>query len=152
MPDKFEAGSHNAIGIAGLAAALDWLLEQTIEKLAAHDLDLVRTFIEGVSDIQGLTYHGPQGVKNRLGVFSVTINGLAPQELSAILETHYGILTRSGLHCAPLAHQAIGTLEQGGATRLSFSPFLTKQDVKYATDALAEITTSAPSPFGRGPG
>ena len=143
MPDKFEAGSHNAIGIAGLAAGVEWLLEQGIEKLAAHDLDLVRTFIEGVGDVEGLTYHGPQGVKNRLGVFSVSVRGLDPQELSAVLESHYGILTRSGLHCAPLAHGALGTLEKGGTTRFSFGPFLTRQDVKYATDALAEAASAA---------
>ena len=55
------------------------------------------------------------------------------------LETSYGVLTRAGLHCAPLAHAAFGTIDRGGTTRLSFGPFLSKQDVKYATDALAEI-------------
>jgi cysteine desulfurase/selenocysteine lyase len=152
MPDKYEAGTHNAIGIAGLAAGVDWILEQGVEKLAAHDLDLVRTFIDGAGGVEGLTYHGPQGVKNRLGVFSVTLQGFDPQELAAVLESHYGILTRAGLHCAPLAHQALGTLQDGGTTRFSFSPFLTKQDVKYATDALAEIAAATPSPAGRGRG
>jgi selenocysteine lyase/cysteine desulfurase len=80
----------------------------------------------------------------------VTLRGLDPQELAAILESHYGILTRAGLHCAPLAHQALGTFQYGGATRFSFSPFLTKQDVKYATDALAEIAASGVTPAWRG--
>jgi selenocysteine lyase/cysteine desulfurase len=105
-------------------------------------LDLVRTFIEGVSGVEGLTYYGPQGVKNRLGVFGVRVEGLEPHELAAVLETHYGILTRAGLQCAPLAHGALGTAEYGGTVRLSFGPFLTKQDVKYATDALAEIAAT----------
>jgi cysteine desulfurase family protein len=139
LPDKFEPGSHNAIGIAGLSEGVQWLLEQGVENLAADDLDLVRTFIEGVSNVEGLTYFGPQGVRNRLGVFSVRIEGLEPYELAAILESTYGILTRPGLHCAPLVHAALGTTQFGGTTRFSFSPFLTKQDVKYATDALAEI-------------
>ena len=65
--------------------------------------------------------------------------GLSPHEFSAVLETHYGILTRSGIHCAPLAHEAIGTLAAGGTTRLSFGPFLSVQDVQYAADALADI-------------
>ena len=70
---------------------------------------------------------------------------MEPYELAAILESTYGILTRPGLHCAPLVHAALGTTQFGGTTRLSFSPFLTKQDVKYATDALAEIAmTRAP--------
>ena len=142
LPDKYEPGSHNAIGIIGLSEGVKYLADQTVEKLASHDLDLVRTFLEGVSNIEGLTYFGPQGVRNRIGVFCVRIDGYDPQELSAILESQFGILTRSGIHCAPLAHAAIGTLDTGGATRFSFGPFLSKQDVKYATDALAEIAMS----------
>lgn len=146
MPDRFEPGSHNAIGIAGLSEGVNWILNQGIEKLAAHDLDLVRTFIEGASDIPSLTYYGPQGVKHRLGVFSVRLGDLSPHDLAAILESSYGLLTRPGLHCAPLIHQALGTTPYGGTTRFSFSPFLTKQDVKYATDALADIASSVLQP------
>ncbi|CAN5439150.1 aminotransferase class V-fold PLP-dependent enzyme [soil metagenome] len=139
MPDRFESGSHNAIGIAGLSEGVKWILDQGIERVAAHELDLVRAFLEGVSDIDGLAYFGPQGVKNRTGVFSVRIDGISPQEFSAILETHFGILTRSGLHCAPLAHETIGTLETGGTTRFSVGPFLVSQDMKFVTDAIAQI-------------
>jgi cysteine desulfurase/selenocysteine lyase len=142
LPDKYEPGSHNAIGIIGLSEGVKWIAEQTIEKLAVQDLDLVRTFLEGVSSVEGLTYFGPQGVRNRIGVFSVRIDGYDPHELSALLESQFGILTRSGIHCAPLAHAAIGTADTGGATRFSFGPFLSKQDVKYATDALADVAMS----------
>lgn len=142
LPDKYEPGSHNAIGIAGLSEGVKWVIDQTVEKLFAHDQDLTRTFIEGVADIDGLTYFGPQGVRDRVGVFSVRIDGLDPHELSAVLEGEFGILTRSGIHCAPLAHGAMGTLDRGGATRFSFGPFLSKQDVKYATDALANVASS----------
>jgi cysteine desulfurase/selenocysteine lyase len=148
MPDKFEPGSHNAIGLVGLNEGLRWVAEQTVEKLAAHDLDLVRTFLEGVSDVDGLTYYGPRGVRDRMGVFSVRIDGYDPHELSSILEAQFGILTRSGIHCAPLAHAAIGTLDAGGATRFSFGPFLSKQDVKFATDALAEVAATRPAAAG----
>ncbi len=142
MPDRYEPGSHNAPGIIALGAAAKWVEEQTIERLYRHDLDLVRTFIEGVSNIDGLTYFGPQGVRDRVGVFSFRIEGYSPAELSAVLESGYGILTRSGLHCAPHAHATIGTAE-GGTTRLSFGPFLSKQDVKFATDALSEVADMA---------
>jgi cysteine desulfurase family protein len=142
MPDKFEPGSHNAIGLIGLSAGVQWIAQQGIEKLAAHDLDLVRTFLDGISGVDGLTYYGPQGVRNRLGVFSVRIDGLEPYELAAILESSYGILTRPGLHCAPLAHNALNTTQYGGTTRFSFGPFLSKQDIKFATDALAEIAAT----------
>lgn len=145
MPDRFEPGSHNAIGIAGLSEGVRWILEQGIETLAAHDQDLVRMFIDGAGNIPGLTYFGPQGVKNRLGVFSVRVDGFDPHELAAVLESSYGLLTRPGLHCAPLIHQTLGTTRFGGTTRFSFSPFLSKQDVKYATDALAEIAFSRSS-------
>jgi cysteine desulfurase/selenocysteine lyase len=148
MPDKFEPGSHNAIGLVGLNEGLRWVAEQTVEKLAAHDLDLVRTFLEGVSDVDGLTYYGPRGVRDRMGVFSVRIDGYDPHELSSILEAQFGILTRSGIHCAPLAHAALGTLDAGGATRFSFGPFLSKQDVKFATDALAEVAATRPAAAG----
>ena len=139
LPDKYEPGSHNAMGIIGLSAGVKWVADRTVQHLAAHDQDLVRTFIDGVGDVDGLTYYGPQGVKDRIGVFSLRIDGFDPHELSAVLEASYGILTRSGIHCAPLCHQALGTADCGGATRFSFGPFLSKQDVKYATDALAEI-------------
>ncbi len=142
MPDKYESGSHNAIGIAGLSEGVQWILDRGIDELARHDRELVGTFLEGMADVEGLSYFGPRGVKNRVGVFSVRVAGLDPSELSAILESHYGILTRSGIHCAPLAHQAIGTAERGGTTRFSFSPFLCAQDVSYATDALAQIAIS----------
>jgi len=142
MPDKYESGSHNAPGIIGLSEGVKYVIDQTVERLHAYDLDLVRTFIEGVSNVEGLTYYGPFGVRHRMGVFSVRVEGFSPHELSAVLESSYGILTRPGIHCAPLAHEAIGTRHTGGTTRFSFGPFLSKQDVKFATDALAEIAMS----------
>jgi cysteine desulfurase / selenocysteine lyase len=145
LPDKYEPGSHNAIGIIGLSEGVKWVAEQTVEKLATHDRELVGTFLEGISGVDGLTSYGPGGVRHRIGVFSVRIDGYDPHELSSILESQFGILTRSGIHCAPLAHAAIGTLELGGTTRFSFGPFLTPQDVNFATDALAQIALSRPA-------
>lgn len=142
MPDKYEPGSHNAIGIAGLSEGVRWVADQTVEKLAAHDAARISTFLDGISGIEGLTCYGPQSVKDRVGVFSIRIEGYDPHELSAILESTYGILTRSGIHCAPLAHEAIGTATLGGTTRFSFGPFVSQQDVQYATDALAQIAAT----------
>jgi len=142
LPDKYESGSQNAIGIIGLSEGVKWVIDQTVEKLHAQEMDLVRTFIEGVSNVEGVTYFGPQGVRSRIGVFSVRADGFDPHELSAVLETSFGLLTRSGIHCAPLAHATIGTLATGGTTRFSFGPFLSKQDVKFATDALADVVAS----------
>ncbi len=141
LPDKYEPGSHNAIGIVGLSEGVKWVTEQTVEKLAADEMDLTRMFLNGVSGVEGLTYYGPQGVRDRIGVFSVRVEGLEPSELSGVLESVYGVLTRSGIHCAPLAHAAIGTAASGGTTRFSFGPFLSKQDIKFVTDVLADVAT-----------
>ncbi len=102
MPDKYEPGSHNAIGIIGLLEGVKWVAQKTVATLAAHEMDLVCTFLEGIGDVEGLTCYGPRGVKDRLAVFSVRIDGFEPYELAAVLESHYGILTRPGIHCAPL--------------------------------------------------
>ena len=139
MPDKYEVGSQNAIGIAGLSEGIKWLMNRGIDQIYEDEMTLVRTFLEGISNIDGLTYYGPQGVRNRIGVFSVRIEGYSPTDLAKDLEQQFGILTRPGLHCAPHIHQALQTDKIGGTTRFSFGPFLSKQDVKFATDCLAQL-------------
>jgi selenocysteine lyase/cysteine desulfurase len=139
MPDKYEVGSHNGIGIAGLSAGVQWILDRGIESLAQHDRLLIKTFVDAMKDVEGVRYFGPQGVENRTGVFSVRIGEFTPHELATILETQYGILSRPGIHCAPRAHETIGTTQFGGTTRLSLGAFVTPEDVKYAASSLAEI-------------
>jgi selenocysteine lyase/cysteine desulfurase len=139
LPDKFEAGSQNAVGVAGLLASVRWLLERGIGDIRAHEIALCRRMIERLDECAGLRWFGPRDVGQRVGVFSVRIDGLEPAELSATLESRFGILTRSGLHCAPYAHRTIGTYETGGTTRLALGPFLHKADVDAAMDALADI-------------
>jgi len=95
--------------------------------------------LEGMRETPGLRLLGPTTAEDRCGVFSVVIDGLDPAELAAILEDRYGILTRSGLHCAPHAHRTLDTLAAGGATRLSLGPFLDATHVDRAIDALHEI-------------
>jgi cysteine desulfurase family protein len=146
MPDKYEPGSHNAIGIAGLSEGVRWVMERTIAKLAAHEAELMAAMIDGIDRIEGLSWFGPRGVKDRVGVFCVRIDGIEPYELAGALESHYGILTRPGIHCAPLAHRAIGTAQTGGATRLSFGPFVSVDDVRFATGALARIAAARLTP------
>jgi cysteine desulfurase / selenocysteine lyase len=148
MPDRFEAGSHNAIGIAGLSAGVAWILRKGIKALYEHDQNLCKTFMEGVDGVEGLRYLGPQGIRHRMGVFSVQIDGMAPLQLAAQLETEYGILTRAGLHCAPLAHTHLGTIAARGTTRLSFGPFLNLPEIQYAADALAKMALERPAVAG----
>ena len=147
MPDKLEIGSHNAIGIAGLAAGVRWLLGRGIDHLRRHDMGLCATFL-AAARADGLTVYGPTHLADRCGVFSVSIAGLKPYELAGVLETRYGILTRPGLHCAPLAHKAIGTFP-AGTCRLSFGAFTTADDVRFAAAALAEIAAAVRAGTGR---
>ncbi|MFI4854056.1 MAG: aminotransferase class V-fold PLP-dependent enzyme [Phycisphaerales bacterium JB065] len=150
MPDKYESGSHNTMGIAGLLAGVEYLLERGMDDLARHERELSEQFLRGIHDssghlLPGLRLLGPPGVADRVGVFAVTVDGMSPLELAQELESRFGVLTRPGLHCAPHAHETMRTdpesvgAEMAGACRFSLGPFLSVQDVKYATDALAQI-------------
>ena len=149
LPDRFEPGSHNAIGLIGLSAGVAWLLDQGVDALWQHEQSLIGIMLEGLSWIEGLRLLGPPGVAHRCGVFSVRFDPtphhpgyLDPVDLSRRLDEDFGILTRSGIHCAPHAHATFATRDLAGATRFSLGPFLTAQDVRYATDALAQVCES----------
>lgn len=142
MPDKFESGSHNAIGLAGLRAALEHLEQETVERRRRHDIELSDAFLSGCEGVEGLTVYGPRDPKHRVAVFSVRLDGLEPAELSALLESEFGILTRPGIHCAPFAHRTIGTEPLGGTTRLSFGAYNTIHDVERCVDALARLASA----------
>lgn len=143
MPDKYEVGSHNAVGLAGLSAGVAWLLERGVADLRRHEERLMRRFLEGTAGVRGLRVYGPNldELPHRSAVFSVRLRDLPPYELAARLEERYGILTRPGVHCAPMAHQAIGT-HPDGTTRLSFGAFTTEDDAAYAAGALAELAAT----------
>ncbi|MBI5863125.1 MAG: aminotransferase class V-fold PLP-dependent enzyme [Planctomycetes bacterium] len=143
MPDRFESGSHNAVGLAGLHVALQWLLERGVESVRKHEVELCERFAERLNAIGGLTWFGPREMPRRVGVFSICVEGYEPAELSAILEDQFGLLTRSGLHCAPLAHQTIGTADRGGTTRVSFGPFISTEDADRVAETLEHICATA---------
>lgn len=141
MPDRFEPGSHNAPGILGLSAGVKYILDRGVDTLWAHEQGLIAAMIDGLGqNTPGLKLYGPPGVADRCAVFSVRIEGIDdPLALAETLERDHGLLTRAGIHCAPLAHRTIGTHATGGTTRLSFGPFTTVQDVAHACDALSQI-------------
>ncbi len=141
MPDRYESGSHNAIGLAGLLAAVRWVSRQGVADLAAHERRLSERFVASLEN-SGVRRFGPVSPGDHVGVHSVRIDGLDPHELSGMLESGYGILTRSGIHCAPLLHRLLGTIDGGGTTRISFGPFVTEEDVDRVTRALAELAES----------
>lgn len=142
MPDRFEPGSHNTIGLLGLSKALAYILDLGLANLYSYERALVNTMLRALqaADTPGLHLYGPKTPENRCAVFSIRIDGYDnPADLSAALEYEHGILTRSGLHCAPGAHQTIGTANLGGTTRLSFGPFITPDDVEHAAHAIATL-------------
>ncbi|MBI1370656.1 MAG: aminotransferase class V-fold PLP-dependent enzyme [Planctomycetes bacterium] len=146
LPDRFEPGSHNTPGILGLGEGVQWLIDRGIDHVAAHESALIETFL-GIlrdADLPALHLYGPPTAAHRCGVFSVRVDGYDnPVDLSAALENEYGVLTRSGLHCAPGAHQTLGTASCGGTTRLSFGPMTSIDDVTAAARALVELAHAA---------
>jgi cysteine desulfurase family protein len=142
LPDRFESGSHNAVGLAGLHASLEWLLRERVEKLREHELRLARRFADGLQRIGRVHSFGLPDVSQRVGVFSVRLDGMEPHELASILECRYNVQTRAGLHCAPFAHRTLGTDQDSGLTRFSLGPFLTDEDIDVALFAIMEIAGS----------
>lgn len=138
MPTRLEAGTLNMHGIAGLHAALQYLDETGMEVIREKEMHLAKMFYEGVRDIPGVKVYGDFTVVERAPIVSLNIGDYDSGEVSDILFTDYGIQTRSGGHCAPLMHEALGTVEQG-AVRFSFSWFNTEQDVQIAANAIKEL-------------
>ncbi len=135
LPDKYESGTPNSPGIAGLSAALDFLAEQTIPAVRHKMLTTGRLMIDGMNDVKGLTLHGPDTMEENVGVFSFTVAGHDAGTLAHKLEDKHGIMTRVGLQCAPAAHKTIGTYPDG-TIRASIGYFTTEQDVAYFLESL----------------
>ncbi len=138
MPTRLEAGTLNGHGIAGLGAGVEFLLETGVDTIHAKEIALSRRFYEGVRDIPGVTVYGDFSHWNRTAVVTLNIGDYDSGEVSDALWEDYEIATRSGAHCAPLMHMALGTVEQG-AVRFSFSWFNTEEEVDIAINAVKEL-------------
>ena len=138
LPDRFESGTPNLPGIYGLAASMEFLKQQGLEKLHAHEMALCKRFLDGLKDIPGVNVCGPQGLENRVGVISLDFIGQDNAEVAYELETGYGILTRCGLHCAPSAHKTLDTFPRG-TVRFSLGFASTEADVDGALNAIRQI-------------
>jgi len=139
LPDRYEPGSHNALGIAGWKAGLEFVISRTVSAIRSHELDLTQRFLEGAVRIRELTIYGPESASNRVPVLPVRLAGFAPLALSELLYERGGLMTRSGLHCAPGAHQTIGTFPVG-VTRFSFGYFNTIEDVERSLALLDSLS------------
>ena len=139
MPTALEAGTLNGHGIAGLHAALEYLEKTGIDSIRNREQDLMWRFYEGVKDIPNVKIYGDLSTKNRCAVVTLNIGDYDSSEVSDALLTEYNISTRSGGHCAPLMHEALGTVEQG-AVRFSFSHYNTEEEVDTAIKAIRELS------------
>ena len=138
LPLRLEAGTQNSAGVAGLLAGVQFVLEQGVEKIHAHEMTLASQLIEHLHAIPGLSILGPGNLDHRTAVVSITVDNYIPEQLSAVLDKVFGVATRAGLHCAPQAHKVAGTLEIGA---LRFSPgyFNTAEEIDYAVESLRNI-------------
>ena len=144
MPDLLESGTMNVAGLAGLAAGVRFLLDEGVAAVAAHEQSLVARFLGGAADISGVTVYGPESLDDRCGVLCFNIDGLVSSDVGMLLDRDYDILSRAGLHCAPGAHQTIGTFPTG-TVRFGFSYANTVDEVDESLDALSEIAAWAAS-------
>ena len=138
MPTALEAGTLNGHGIAGLHAAVEYLEKTGVDTIRAREQDLMWRFYEGVKEIPGVKVYGDFSTKNRCAIVTLNIGDYDSSEVSDELLTEYGLSTRSGGHCAPLMHEALGTVEQG-AVRFSFSHYNTEEEVDTAIRAIREL-------------
>lgn len=143
LPDKYEPGNHNLAGLAGLAAATDFLRAETIEAIHAHHTQLVTRLLHGLREIDAVRIHGPLSTTGRTSVVSITVDGYAPQELGAALESAFGIQCRAGFQCAPRMHEALGTTAGGGTLRFSPGYATTLQEIDVVITALQEVASVA---------
>jgi cysteine desulfurase family protein len=143
-PYRLEAGTLNMMGIAGLSAGLDWIESRGMESIHAHEMGLLRMLQDGLGAIKGLKIWGTTKLTNRVATLSVSLANYDPSDVGTILDVEYGILTRTGLHCAPLIHEHYGTAPRG-TVRLSVGPFNSEDDVRAAVTALGEIAADRPA-------
>lgn len=138
MPTALEAGTLNGHGIAGLHAALGYLKKEGIDNIRRKEQELMWRFYNGVKDIPGVKIYGDYSQKERCAIVTLNIGDYDSSEVSDELLMEYNISTRSGGHCAPLMHKALGTVEQG-AVRFSFSHYNTEEEVDAAVRAIHEL-------------
>ena len=138
MPDAFESGTLNLPGIIGLNDGLSYIESQGMENIHNHELALTQAFLEGLQSIDVVNIVGKQDIQDRTAVVSITIDSMDPASIAYELESTYHIMTRVGLHCAPRAHQTLGSYPEG-TVRFSFGYANTHEDVEAALSALHRI-------------
>jgi cysteine desulfurase / selenocysteine lyase len=139
MPDRFESGTPNAIGIAGLGAGAAYVAGTGIEDIRAKEVALTELFIDGLRSIRGVKIYGNADPAKRIALVSFRIDGMSPSDISFYLDERFNIMSRPGLHCAPSAHRTIGTFPDG-TVRFSFGMFTTEEEIMTAIKAIETLS------------
>ncbi|MDO8886454.1 aminotransferase class V-fold PLP-dependent enzyme [Candidatus Oleimmundimicrobium sp.] len=139
MPDCLESGTPNTPGLTALTAGVKFVLAEGILKIRSHEEALIKQLVDGLSAIDGVNLIGDMTLDCRLPVVSFNVSGLLSSEVGQILDEKYDIMIRVGLHCAPWAHQTMGTYPKG-TVRVSLSYLNKSDEVKYFLNAVNEIS------------
>lgn len=138
LPDRFESGTPNTVGISGLLSGVRFVLENGIDKIRQHELDLTERLIDGLKQFPRIKIYGPENTDQRTSTISFNIEGLSPSYVAIYLEREYGILSRAGLQCSPSAHRTIGTFPNG-TVRFSLSYFNNNEQIDKVIQALSSL-------------
>ncbi len=138
FPDKYEAGTMNTVGLAGLSAGVQYILDEGINKIHEREMRHTKRFITGLKDMDGVILYGGKDVTRQTATMSINLKDMSQSDVGLLLDEEYDIMVRVGLHCAPLAHKTIGTLPNG-TVRLAAGYFTTDQEVETALRAIEEI-------------
>jgi cysteine desulfurase family protein len=139
LPDRFESGTPNGVGIAGLLAGVQFVLEKKVEQIRQNEMTLTQKLIVGLKETPQVRIYGPENHHNRIATLSFNFSRLSPSDGALRLEKEFGILCRPGLHCAPSAHHTIGTFPEG-TIRFGLSAFNTEADIATAIQAVSQIS------------
>ena len=139
MPTRLEAGTVNGHGLAGLSAGLKYIAENGQDKLMADAAATAGYFYQGLQDIKGIIFYGHYGPEPRMPIVAINVGELLSGDVATMLAEDYNIAVRPGSHCAPLLHQAFGTVRRG-SVRFSFSHYNTRAEADIALQAIHKIS------------
>ncbi len=139
-PYRLEYGTMNVLGVAGIHAGLKWVQNQGQEKIYEHEMKLTTMIRDGLSQIEGVTLHCQDNLQDHIGVLSFNIDGMVAGDAGTMLDVDYNIACRTGLHCAPLVHEQLGTDTIHGSVRFGIGPFNTEEQGTIAINAVREVT------------
>ena len=139
LPDRFEAGTHNCHGIVGLKAGMEFIQRIGLNRIKKHESYLLKKMIDGLQKMEEITIYGPCNPNKQLATISININGFTPDDLGYILDKSFGVITRAGLHCAPIAHKCIGSYSLEGTVRFGLGYFNTIEEVDTVLGILKQI-------------